>query len=74
MWFNGPVKNAYIKEMNGKGYSFDMNFGLVAGFGPGVGGFASVNESRNRITWYGLNASFGWGLGGSIGIDHTYVK
>jgi RHS repeat-associated protein len=71
MWYNGPVKDAFVSKMEGKGYSFDVNFGLAAGFGPGFGGFTSVDEKVNKITWYGYNVSFGWGYGGSIGIDYT---
>jgi len=45
----------------------------AAGFGPGIGGFVSVNQ-KNEVAWFWNKVSFGFGLGGSIGIDHTTLS
>ena len=73
MWFNGVTEDAYINAMNGYGNSSDINLGFVLGWGPGFGGFASYDETRSNITWYGGYGSFGFGIGGSFGFDYTYT-
>ena len=72
-WYNGPVNEAEIGLIEGKGNSFDFNAGVVYGFGPGGGGFASYN-TRGIITWFGSYGSVGWGIGGSLGFDYTKTK
>jgi len=72
VWFNGPANLAYVREMDGGGYSFDLNLGLVLGWGPGAGVFES-HKDEGKTTWGGGFVSFGYGIGGSFGFDHTYT-
>ena len=72
-WYNGPVGDAVMATIEGSGNSFDFNIGLLYGFGPGGGGFASYHPNGD-ISWYGIYGSGGWGVGGSVGFDYTSTR